>query len=162
MRDDAETFVKFPRNEGRYYIGLFILMLAATGALALALLKTSTNGGSFFLHFALAPLVAAYALAMLLWSWFGRTELSLGNQLSKKTKLLKTCLGRELWHWNEIHDVWTQNVNAGITDKTQEYRGTLYIKFNADRQEVLSNLTFEEAACLQQAIVNRLQPRGIG
>lgn len=162
MREGAETYVKFPRNEGRYYIGLFILMLAATGALALALLKTSSSGGSFFLHFALAPFVAVYALAMLSWSRFGRTEVSLGNQLSKKTKLLKTCLGMEHWPWNEIRDVWTQNVNAGVTDKTQEYRGTLYIKFNRDRQEILSNLTFEEAACLHQAIANRLQPRGAG
>lgn len=162
MREGSETFVKFPRNEGRYYTGLFILMLAATGALALALLKTPTSGDSFFLHFALAPFVAVYALAMLSWSRFGRTEVSLGNQLSKKTKLLKTCLGTELWRWNEIRDVWTQNVNAGVAAKTQEYRGTLYIKLNRDRQAVLSNLTFEEEECLHQAIANRLQPRGIG
>ena len=162
VRDGTDLFIKLPKNDGHYYFGLFILMLAAFVALTLAILATTEGEGSFYLHFALSPFVAFYAGAMFLWCRFGRIEISLGNQLAKRTKILQASLGLERWHWNEIHDVWTQNADAGVADKPQDYRGSVFIKFNRDRQEVLSNLTFEEAECLHQAIANRLQPRGIG
>ncbi len=162
MRDGADLFIKYPRNEGRYYLGLFILMLAALVALTLALVETPEGNGSFLLHFALSPFVALYAAAMLLWCRFGRIEISLGSQLAKKTKILQASLGLERWPWNEIHDVWTQNADAGVTDKAQDYRGSVYIKFNRDRQEVLGNLTLKEAECLHQAIAHRLQLGRIG
>lgn len=158
-RDDAAMFAKFPRNDGRFYFGSFILTLLLTVGLSVGFLNMSESGGRAGLFLVILPFAALYALTMYFWHRFGRIEISLGDRITKKIILGRICFGWERWLWPEVHGVWAQKMIDDIPDHSEEYKSTVYLKHNQDRQELLGNLTFEEAESLREAIADRLKRR---
>lgn len=158
--DGSEIFTKYPRNDGHYYFVVFALTLALMIFSYSGLLNSSAAGGRAGLFLFVVPFVALYALVKLLWCRFGRTELSLGDQITKKMKIGRICFGWERWLWPEVQSVWVQEINSGTTNKTPDYQGTVYLKCNNKRQKVLGDLFPEEAESLLKAIESRLKLRG--